>query len=158
MLTVTEFKIGFQKLKPQVITYRNYKNFNNDRFQAAIKTCGFDPNNTSSFKETILSNFNKYGPIEKKCIRANEAPFMTKNLHKEIMKRSRLRNKYLKFKSLTDRTKYSIQRNFCEKLLRITKKKYFNKLDTKKVNDNKTFCRTVVPTFSKKIQKVIKLS
>ena len=38
LLTVTEFKMGFQKLKPQVITYRNYKNFNNDRFQADIKT------------------------------------------------------------------------------------------------------------------------
>ena len=30
---------------------------------------------------------------------------MTKNLHKEIMKRSRLRNKYLKSKSLTDKKK-----------------------------------------------------
>ena len=26
LLTVTEFKMGFQKLKPQVITYRSYKN------------------------------------------------------------------------------------------------------------------------------------
>ena len=32
LLTVTEFKMGFQKLKPQAITYSNYKNFNNDRF------------------------------------------------------------------------------------------------------------------------------
>ena len=55
LLTVTEFKIGFQKLKPQVITYLNYKNFNNDRFQAEIKTCGFDAKDINSFKETILS-------------------------------------------------------------------------------------------------------
>ena len=81
--------MGFQKLKPQVITYRNYKNFNNDRFQAGIKTCGFDTKDINSFKETILSVFSKYAPIKKKYIRANEAPFMTKNLHKEIMKRSR---------------------------------------------------------------------
>ena len=103
LLTITEFKMGFPKLKPQVITYRNYKNFNNDRFQADIKTCGFDTKDINSFKETVLSVFNKYAPIKKKYIRANEAPFMTKNLHKEIMKkRSRLRNKYLKSKSLTD--------------------------------------------------------
>ena len=64
---------------------------------------------------------------------------MTQSLHKEIMKRSRLRNKYLKSKSLTDRKKYDIQRNFCKKLLRATKKECFNNLDTKKVTDNKTF-------------------
>ena len=80
LLTVTEFKMGFQKLKPQVITYRNYKNFNNDRFQADIKTCGFDTKDINSFKETILSVFNKYIPMKKKYIRANEAPFMTKKL------------------------------------------------------------------------------
>ena len=97
--------MGFHKLKPQVITYRSYKNFNNDRFQADIKTCGSDPKDINSFKETILSVFNKYAPIKKKYIRANEAPFMTKNLHKEIMKQSRLRNKYLKSKSLTDKKK-----------------------------------------------------
>ena len=55
------------------------------------------------------------------------------------MKRSRLRNTYLRSKSLTDRKKYNIQRNFCKKLLRTTKKEYFNNLDTKKVTDNKTF-------------------
>ena len=75
---------------------------------------------------------------------------MTKNLHKEIMKRSRLRNKYLKSKSLADRKKYNIQSNFCKKLLRTTKKEYFSNLDTKKVTDNKTFWRTVVTTFSNK--------
>ena len=80
LLTVTEFKMGFQKLKPQAITYSNYKNFNNDRFQADIKTCGFDTKDINSFRETILSVFNKYAPIKKKYLRANEEPFMTKKL------------------------------------------------------------------------------
>ena len=80
-----------------------------------------------------------------------------KNWHQEIMKRSRLRNKYLKPKSLTDRKKYNIQRNFCKKLLRTTKKEYFNNLDTKKVTDNKTFWITVVPTFSNKNSKSNKI-
>ena len=57
---------------------------------------------------------------------------MTKNVHKEIMNQSRLRNKYLKSKSLTDRKNYNIQRNFSKKLLRTTKKEYFNKLDIEK--------------------------
>ena len=73
------------------------------------------------------------------------------------MKRSKLRNKYLKSKSLTDRKNYNIQRNFCQKLLRTTKKEYFNNLDTKKITDNKTFWRTVVPTFSNKNSKSDKI-
>ena len=79
LLTVTEFKMGFHKLKPQVITYRNYKNFH-DKFQVDIETCGFDTNDINRFKGTILSVFNKYAPIKKKYIRANEAPFTTKKL------------------------------------------------------------------------------
>ena len=84
LLAVTEFKMGFQKLKPQVITYHNYKNFNNDRFQGDIKTCGFDTKDINSFKETILSVFNKYAPIKEKYIRANEAPFMTKTCMRKL--------------------------------------------------------------------------
>ena len=64
LLTITEFKMGFQKRKLQVITYRNYKKFNNDKFQADIKTYRFDKNDINLFKETILSVFNKYGPIK----------------------------------------------------------------------------------------------
>ena len=112
----------FQKLKTQVITYRNYNNFYSDKFQVEIKTCEFDKNNIISFKGTILSIFNKYAPIKKKTIQVNEASFMTKNLHKETMRRSRSRNKYLKSKSLTDRKNYNMRRNFCKKLLRTTKK------------------------------------
>ena len=63
----------------------------------------------------------------------------------------------MKSKSLTDRRNYNIQRNFWKKLLRTTKKEYFNNLDTKKVTDNKTFWRTVVPTFSNKNSKSDKI-
>ena len=87
--------MGFQRLKLQVITYRNYKNFDNDKFQSDIKICGFDTNDVNSFKETFLSVFNKYALIKNKYIGANEAPFMIKNLHKEIMKWAKLRDKYL---------------------------------------------------------------
>ena len=56
----------------------------------------------------------------------------------------------MKSKSLTDRKQYTIHCNFCKKLLRTTKKRYFNNLDTKKVTDNRTFWRTVVPIFTNK--------
>ena len=64
---------------------------------------------------------------------------MTKELHKAIMKRSRLRNKFLKTKSITDRKNYNVQRDYYKKLLRSTKKSYFNNLDISKINDNRSF-------------------
>ena len=49
----------------------------------------------------VFHIFNKHAPIKRKYIRANEAPFMTKDLHKAIMKRSKLRNKFLKSRNLS---------------------------------------------------------
>ena len=34
--TATEFKMSFQKCKPHIITYRKYKNYNNDVFRSEI--------------------------------------------------------------------------------------------------------------------------
>ena len=108
LFTVTEFKMVFQKLEPHVITKRNYKNFENNKFQADIKTCRFDKNDINSFKETNFSVFNKYASVKKKYIRAKEAPFITKNLHKRNYETVRLSNKYLKSKSLTGSKNYNI--------------------------------------------------
>ena len=53
--------------------------------------------------------------IKRKYICANEAPFMTKELHKVVMKRSKLRNMFLKSKTSSDKKAYTSQRNFCKK-------------------------------------------
>ena len=70
-------------------------------------------------------------------IRANEASFMSKELHKAIIKRSRLWNTFLKHKTDNKNKNYSSQRNLSKKLLKNTKKSYFENLDTKKIADNK---------------------
>ena len=57
------------------------------------------------FKESF---FNKHAPVRKKYLRANEVPFMTKELHNAIMKRLKYRNKFLKDKSQTSREYYKI--------------------------------------------------
>ena len=77
---------------------------------------------------TIFCIFNKHAHIKNIYIRANEAPFMTKELHKVIMKRSKLRNKFLKSKSLSYRKACTSQRNISKKLLRNTKRTYFDQL------------------------------
>ena len=64
------------------------------------------------------------------------------------MKRSRLRNNFLRTKSQEDRLKYIKQQKFCKKLLRTTKKLYFSNLDIKILVDNRSFWKTVSLFFS----------
>ena len=51
-------------------------------------------------------------------------PYMNKKLSKEIMKRSRLRNKFLNTRSDLDRKAYNKQRNYVVSLLRKEKKQF----------------------------------
>ena len=53
---------------------------------------------------------------------------MNREISKEIMDRSRLRNKFLKTKSEADKKNYVKQRNYCVSLLRRTKKEYYGSL------------------------------
>ena len=75
-------------------------------------------------------------------------PFMTKNLSKNIMKISRLRNKYLKNNNEENRKLYTKQRKYCLSLLRKTKKAYYEILNERKVSDKKLFWKTVKPSLS----------
>ena len=124
------------------------KKFDNNAFRHDIEKCNFNTADLKTFKETVFCIFNKHAPTKRKYVRANEAPFMTKELHKAIMKRSRLRNKFLKNKNEINRNNYKVQRNYCKKLLKTTKKQYFNNLSTSKVTDNRTFWKAVVPLFT----------
>ena len=50
----------------------------------------------SSFEDIFISVVNNHVPVKTKIIRANNYEFMTKNLRKAIMRRSRLNNICLK--------------------------------------------------------------
>ena len=66
------------------------------------------------------------------------------------MKRSRLRNRFSKNKSLENRMLYTQQRNYCIFLTRKTKIRYFANPNEKKILDNKQFWKIVNPLFSNK--------
>ena len=83
--------------------------------------------------ETGLSDFHKMG--------VTVMPFMSKPLKKEIMKRSRLKNKFLKDQNHENKLVYNKQRK------RKTKRSYFDNIDTKNVTDNIKFWKTIKPVF-----------
>ena len=63
------------------------------------------------------------------------------------MNRSRLFNRYRKEKTETTRSAYKRQRKFCVKLLRKTKKEFYNNLNVKYITKNSLFWKTVKPWF-----------
>ena len=92
--------------------------------------------------------------MKTKYLRANNSPFMNKELTKAIMVRSRLKNKLLKFKTIEAREAYKKQRNFCVSLLRRIKKYFYENLNPKFITDNKKFWKQVKPFFSDKSPKM----
>ena len=76
---------------------------------------------------------------------------MTKALRKAIMKRSELESKCAKNKTNENLKSYKKQRNFCSKLYKKERKKYYEMLDLKNVTDNKEFWKTVKPFLSDKV-------
>ena len=67
-----------------------------------------------------------------------------------IMKQTRLRNRFLKSMSDSNRVTYNTQRNYCISLVKKAKKSYYSNLDHKTIVDNKTFWKTIKPYFTDK--------
>ena len=67
------------------------------------------------------------------------------------MTRTRLLNKLRKFNCPENQLAYKRQRNYCVKLLKRSKKDFYNNLNVKKVTDNKHFWKTIKPNFTDKI-------
>ena len=124
--------MGSKKSKPCIITYRDYKKFNNNAFRSEIQSLRSREADLGFFKDSIFHVFNKHVPIKKKYLCANKATFMTKELHVVIIKRSILKNKFLRQKSQANMDNYKIQRNLCKNFLRKTKSSYCSNLDKKK--------------------------
>ena len=153
-LTLTVLKTHFPRLKPNIVNYRDYKGYVNDYIRSEllqeINSSDSDLTNFKDLQYILQRVLDKHAPLKKRYVRANQQNFMDKELNQAIMVRSKLRNKYLKSKSETDKQRYNKQRNYCVKLLRLKKQKDRESLDISKVTDNKTLRKTICPLFSNK--------
>ena len=163
-MTLTVMKVFYKKQKPTIITYRRYKIFSNEVFMAdfqnTISQVTFENNDLEFdiFKAVLNQAIQKHAPIKQRYVRENQTPFINKTINKEIMKRSRLRNKFLNTKSDIDRKAYNKQRNLCVSLIRREKKNFFKNISTRDITDIKTFWKTVKPLFTDKIQTKSKIT
>ena len=148
-LVLSVFKTTFPKSKPKEITYRNFKNFSEENFNQELRTNLRERcvKNYASFENVFLDTLNKHAPLKKKVIRANHAPYVMKSLRKAIIKRSNLQMIYLKKKTPESYKKYKKQKNYCSRLYKKERKKFFSNLNSSKICDNKTFWKTIQTFF-----------
>ena len=151
-MTITVMKKHFKKREPITISYRDYKNFDGEKFRSDLreKIIEADCITVDIFIDILNELLDKHAPRKQKTIRGNNAPFMNKTLSNAFMTRARLRNKYNKTRAEADRIAYTKFKNFCTNLLAKEKKKYYGNLDISIFADNKKFWQRVKPLFSDK--------
>ena len=154
-MTVSVLKTFFRKMPPNIISYRNFSKFSPDDFRRDLQmnVINKDIFNMSNdeFVSLLMENLQKHAPLKHKYVRANNSPFITKNLRKEIMKRSKLLRAYQKDPTDIKQQAYKNQRNICTSLCRKTKRQYYSTLNPSCVTSNKKFWKTVKPLFSEKV-------
>ena len=149
---VTVLKNTFGKQKSNIKYYRDWKKFDNPVFQTELRESlgKVEIQDYQSFEQTFLSLLNLHAPTKSKKQCVNHKSYMTKALRKAIMKRSELATKYHKTKSIEDYNNYKKQRNFCSKLYKKERKRFYDNLDITNTTDNKKFWKTVKPLLSDK--------
>ena len=133
------FKGRFIKQRPIKITYRDYRYFNESVFLHDLRAASFhlyeslaqrDTNLAYNFfVKTFLQVIDRQAPFKTKTICGNQAPFMTKELSKAIMTRSRPRNIYSHNKTAENWELLRRQRNLCSSLSQEHKKLFCGNIE-----------------------------
>ena len=155
-LVVTVLNEKHERMPPKVIQYRAYKKsdyaiFNNNLCKQT-KNLNFSELDFATLRKIFIEILDKFAPLQKKYIRANHSKFVTKELSKAIMLRSKLRNQFLKPKSQEPKMKYNKQRNLCVSITIKAKRSYYENLDLKDITNSKKFWAKVKSLFSSKIK------
>ena len=83
---------------------------------------------------------------------------MTKTLRKAILRRSALENQYHKNSTPEHNAIYRKHKNYCSKLYKRERKKYYTNLNLRDITDNKIFWKTIKPMFTNNEQNVKKIT
>ena len=92
-------------MKPRKITYRSYKNFDDDEFKFDLNCAPFhvgdifdDVEDTAWFHSKLLNNIiDSHAPIKVKTVQKDSVPYMNSKMRKALYQRNMVRNKFKKF-------------------------------------------------------------
>ena len=152
-LVLSVFKLHFSEGKAKEISYRNFWDFKEDNFNPNLQNRLFAESVEEYVpfeKGFLVDVLNKHASLKKKVVRANHAPYITKILRKTIMKRSYLEKVYFKKKTPDSLIKFKKQKNYCNRLYKKERKKYFESLNPQRIRNNKSFWKNIQPFFSEK--------
>ena len=121
-MILTFFRSYFSRLPPKTITYRRFRYFETKDFLCKLenklrsKECngGVKYDDLTNIFRSTLDN---HAPLKQKQVRGNQAPFMTKELSKAIMTRSRIKNKCNKWPSRQNFVGHKQIKNKCTNLI-----------------------------------------
>ena len=102
----TILKIKFEKFKSKKSTYRNFKQYDSDEFKLDIFNSMSAMRTHEAFKNNFVLILDKHAPKKTKNLRGNQKPHFNKNLRKQIMIKSCLKNKANKSKNPSDIVKF----------------------------------------------------
>ena len=114
---LTVLKTSFERLKPSVINYRDYKSFENKLFREELSfelsnlTLEENAEGLEDFIEICQKTLNYHAPGKQKFVRGHHLPFMNRTLSRAIMHMTMFRNKCLGNKTDENKRKYTRQRN-----------------------------------------------
>jgi len=151
----TFLRCHYEKIPPKNFIYRDMKNFNEELFINDIKNIPMSElhrfeNPFTGYETLFKCIVDRHCPIKTKTVRGNDKPFMTKELSKAMKDRSRIINKYNRYKS---RENYLEKQNImrkCRFLQYKAKKEYFKNTLTDDNMTNKKYWKLMRPFLSEK--------
>ena len=154
-MILTFFRSYFSRLPPKTITYRRFRYFETKDFLCKLenklrsKECngGVKYDDLTNIFQSTLDN---HAPLKQKQVMGDQAPFMTKELSKPVMTRSRIKNKYNKWPSIENFLALKQIKNKCANLTMTAKKQYFAKSAENQPLTNKSFWNSISPFFTNK--------
>ena len=149
-MVVTSFKCKLEKRAPKVVSYRDYKHFDSSLFRQDLNRELPGVIDWADFEEKTLNVINQHAPNKKKTLRANHKPYITKELRKAIMDKTRLAKR--RFNSEDDMRKFKRQKNFVDRESKRAMRAFYDNLDIRELQDNKVFWRTFGENVSDKVK------
>ena len=97
-LVVTVLNEKYERMPPKAIQYIDHKKFDytifNNNLCKQIENFNFSELDFATLRKIFIEILDKLAPLKKKYIRSNHSKFVTKEIGKAIMLRSRLRNQF----------------------------------------------------------------
>ena len=102
----TILKTKFEKFKPKKSIYCNFKQYDSDQFKLDIFNSMSAMRAYAAYKNSFVSILDNHFSKKAKNLRGNQKPHFNKNLRKQIMIRSCIKNKANKSENPSDIVKF----------------------------------------------------